>query len=178
MGCEHCGACCKGQLIVEANELDLVREPRLAGADITNRTRGWTYDVVSEELQDDSKCPVIAGGGRECRFLRTNNDCAIYATRPGACVAMEPGSEQCLEARRWVGPQPKKPGPKPIETNGYPWPSSRLNADDMHKLHLLSRRFKRPITSLIQEAVHRMCETLVETTLADNAAAKIEHPRE
>ena len=60
-----------------------------------------------------------------------------------------------------IGESPKRPERDPIETNGYPWPASRLNADDMHKLHLLRLQTKKPITKLIQEAVNQIFEMLV-----------------
>ncbi len=95
--CDHCGACCKGHLIVEAYELDVLREPRLATADISGRTRDMAEEVLMAELEQEGKCLIIAGG-QQCTFLDVNN-CAIYTTRPNVCVAMKPGVDQCNEAR-------------------------------------------------------------------------------
>ena len=105
MQCEQCGSCCKGHLIVEAYELDVLREPHLAAADISERTRGMTYDALMAELEQEGRCLVIAAKD-ECKFIRGNNTCAIYATRPNVCVAMEPGSEQCQQARQAEGLPP------------------------------------------------------------------------
>lgn len=61
-----------------------------------------------------------------------------------------------------IGESPNRPERKPIETNGYAWPASRLTADDIHKLHLLRLQTNTPITKLIQEAVQMICEGLAE----------------
>ena len=100
--CEKCGACCKGHLIVEAYHLDILREPHLAAADVSERTREMTYETLMADLEQDGSCLVIAAG-EECKFVRGNNTCAIYPTRPNVCVALEPGSEQCEEAREEGG---------------------------------------------------------------------------
>jgi Fe-S-cluster containining protein len=103
--CNQCGACCKGHLIVEAYDLDVLREPHLAVADISERTREMSYQTLMAELEQHGKCLVIAAG-QECKFLRGNNTCAIYPTRPNVCVALEPGSDQCQEAREAEGLAP------------------------------------------------------------------------
>ena len=101
--CDQCGACCKGHLIVEAYDLDVLREQHLAAADITERTRELSYDALMADLEQDGRCLVIAGGEDECKFLRGNNTCSIYPTRPNVCVAMRAGDEQCQEARAAEG---------------------------------------------------------------------------
>ena len=105
MQCEQCGACCKGHLVVEVYDLDVLREPHLAAADITEHTRGMFYETLMAELEQEGQCLVVAGG-QECKFLRVNNTCAIYPTRPNVCVAMQPGDEQCREARKAEGLPP------------------------------------------------------------------------
>ena len=100
--CDQCGACCNGHLIVEAYDLDVLREPHLAAADIGERTRGMTYETLMADLEQEGRCLVIAAG-EECKFLRGDNTCAIYPTRPNVCVALEPGSDQCQEAREAEG---------------------------------------------------------------------------
>ena len=105
MQCEQCGSCCKGHLIVEAYELDVLREQHLATADITEHTRDMTYEALMADLEDDGRCLVIAGT-EECKFIRGDNTCAIYPTRPNVCVAMEAGSEQCQQARQNEGLPP------------------------------------------------------------------------
>jgi len=105
MQCEQCGACCKGHLLVEAYDLDVLREPHLAVADISGHTRGMSYETLMAELEQEGRCLII-GGGKECKFLRGDNTCAIYPTRPNVCVAMQPGDEQCQEAREAEGLEP------------------------------------------------------------------------
>jgi len=104
--CDQCGACCKGHLIVEAYDLDVLREQHLAAAYITERTRALSYDALMADLEQDGRCLVIAGGESECKFQRGDNTCAIYPTRPNVCVAMRPGDEQCQEARGAEGLPP------------------------------------------------------------------------
>jgi Fe-S-cluster containining protein len=96
--CDKCGACCR-RLLVEVYDLDVLREPHLAAADISERTRELSYDALMADLEQEGHCLVIAGGGHECKFLRGDNTCAIYPTRPNACVAMQAGDEQCQAAR-------------------------------------------------------------------------------
>ena len=97
--CQECGSCCKGHLIVEVYDLDVLREQHLAAADITERTRGMTYQTLMADLEQEGKCLVIAGGRDECKFLCEDDTCAVYPTRPNACVAMQAGDEQCRRAR-------------------------------------------------------------------------------
>ena len=96
--CDQCGACCKGHLIVEAYELDVLREQHLATADIGEWTRDMTYETLIAALEQEGRCLVIVGGD-ECKFLRGDNTCAIYPTRPNVCVGLQAGDEQCQEAR-------------------------------------------------------------------------------
>jgi len=92
-------------LIVEAYDLDVLREPHLAAADISEHTRDLAYNDLMAELEQDGKCLIIAGP-EECKFLRGNNTCAIYPTRPNVCVAMQAGDEQCQQARDTEGLPP------------------------------------------------------------------------
>ena len=64
-----------------------------------------SYQTLMAELEQHGKCLVIAAA-QDCKFLRGNNTCAIYPTRPNVCVALEPGSEQCQEAREAEGLPP------------------------------------------------------------------------
>ncbi len=107
--CDKCGACCNGRLLVEAYELDVSREPRLAIADIGNWTREMTLQTLMEELEQEGTCLVIAGGAHACSFLGDDNTCSIYPTRPNVCVAMAAGDGQCLEAREAAGVPLLKP---------------------------------------------------------------------
>lgn len=104
--CDQCGACCQGHLIVEADWVDLAREPRLLEAD-RHRT-GWPIEKVLEDLEEPGKAMLLALG-RRCPFLDGENRCEIYPTRPAVCVAMEAGDEQCQQCRREAGLPPLEP---------------------------------------------------------------------
>ena len=101
--CDRCGACCLGHLLVEADLVDLLREPRLISAD--RHRSGWSFDAAARDLEDESRSLLIAGVDR-CPFLSAENCCSIYPTRPNACVAMQAGDEQCQQAREEAGMRP------------------------------------------------------------------------
>jgi len=63
-----------------------------------------------------------------------------------------------------IGSSPRRPKRDPIETNGYRWPATRITAEDMRRLHLLSLETKKPITQLIHEAVELMYELFQEAS--------------
>jgi Fe-S-cluster containining protein len=104
--CDKCGACCKGILIVETDDLDILREPRLIDADPHHR--GKSVAQVVSEIRNEMKAVVIACG-HSCSFLAADNRCTIYPTRPNVCVAFEAGDEQCQEARAAHGLPPLLP---------------------------------------------------------------------
>ena len=81
---------------MEADELDVQREPRLVAAD-KHYNRLSAADAVQQLREDVGRCLVIACGC-PCPFL-AEDQCSIYPTRPNVCVALEPGSEQCQMAR-------------------------------------------------------------------------------
>lgn len=93
--CDQCGACCK-QLLIEADWLDVQREPRLLQAD-----KDYASLPIVEAmtlLEDEYRSVIVGGPGRTCQFL-CENKCSIYPTRPNVCVGMQAGDEQCQEAR-------------------------------------------------------------------------------
>lgn len=102
--CDQCRACCKGSLIIEADDLDVMREPRLIDA----HHRGKPVHQVVYEIQHDFKTVYLAGGS-PCAFLNPDNRCSIYPTRPNCCVGMEAGDEQCQAARGMEGLLPVMP---------------------------------------------------------------------
>lgn len=104
--CDKCGACCKGSLIVEADAIDVLREPRLIDAD--KYYRGETVDRVVFEIVNEGRVVLLACGSPSS-FLGPDNQCSIYPTRPNCCVGMEPGDEQCQAARRSAGLVPLEP---------------------------------------------------------------------
>ena len=98
--CDQCGACCRGTLLVEAYGIDVLREPRLASADVSRTDLASVEAVMADLNADFDRCLIIAGGkDQPCCFLGGDNRCTIYPTRPNVCVAMEAGSEQCQLAR-------------------------------------------------------------------------------
>ena len=104
--CDQCGACCKGSLIVEADGLDLMREPRLIQADPSYRNLSVHQAIAL--LQSDINSLLVTCES-QCMFLGTDNRCSIYATRPNACVGMQVGDEQCQKARHDNGLPPLEP---------------------------------------------------------------------
>ena len=112
--CDKCAACCKGHLIVEAFEIDALREPRIILAD--PYYAGGSIEEAFRALQDESRCVLLAGGGGPCMFLAPDNTCEIYPTRPNECVAMQAGDEQCQEVRQTED----LPRLEPIDPDGDP----------------------------------------------------------
>lgn len=101
--CDQCGSCCKGHLVVEAYEIDVLREPRLIAAD--PHYAGKSLEEALHELQEEFKCVLVAGG-RPCIFLDAASTCSIYPTRPNECVAMQAGEQQCQTSRKAEGLSP------------------------------------------------------------------------
>jgi hypothetical protein len=46
------------------------------------------------------------------------------------------------------------------DTKGYRWPADKLTVADMHMLHLISVRTKKPINVLLHEAVQSYYEVM------------------
>ncbi len=108
--CDQCGSCCNGHLLVEAYELDALREPRLLSAEVRVSMQELLAQDLMCELENEGRCLVISGGpDKPCKFLDSDNRCAIYPTRPNVCVGMLPGDRQCQEARSAEGLSPLKP---------------------------------------------------------------------
>jgi len=104
--CDRCGACCKGHLLVEAEAIDVIREPRVIGAD--RHHRGKSVQQMVKEIENEWKA-VILTCGQACPFLGQDDLCQIYPTRPNDCVAMQAGDEQCQECRASEGLPPLLP---------------------------------------------------------------------
>lgn len=108
--CDRCGACCRGSLLVEVYDLDVLREPKLAAADVTRPDFGSVEAVMADLNSEEGRCLIIAGGvDHPCSFKGSDDCCSIYPTRPNVCVAMEAGSEQCQYAREAAGLAPLPP---------------------------------------------------------------------
>jgi Fe-S-cluster containining protein len=112
--CDGCGICCEGHLLVEADILDLLREPRLLEAD--RYRAGWSLEKALADLEEPGRCLLIAGGVRGCSFLDVKKRCSIYPTRPNDCVGMQAGNEQCQQARQAAGLTLLEPVASPDKT--------------------------------------------------------------
>jgi Fe-S-cluster containining protein len=88
--CQQCGDCCRS-LIVEAGPLDALREPRIA-------RRGHLLAGRNDDPLEPQEWAWSLSCGTACPFLRPDNTCEIYATRPDACVGFVPGESRCRHA--------------------------------------------------------------------------------
>jgi Fe-S-cluster containining protein len=100
--CENCALCCQ-HLLVEADAVDVLREPQIQAV--------RPLKNVSGRLSVHDACWVLAGPGMPCAFLTSKKQCGIYPTRPHTCVAFLAGSRQCQELRKDHGlpPAPVQP---------------------------------------------------------------------
>lgn len=98
--CDHCGACCTGNLIIEADPMDVLREPRIASE--CKIMRGMDHSLPILETVWSVACVDPCPFHRDLR-------CAIYPTRPNVCVGFQAGSDQCQQSRRRVGLAPLNP---------------------------------------------------------------------
>lgn len=89
--CDGCGACCRTFPIYVMEE-DAIREPRILD-EAQRNTNSSRYPLTLFPL------PFHEG----CCFLRSDQQCDIYLTRPTICRELAAGSEQCHEARRRCG---------------------------------------------------------------------------
>ena len=98
---------------MQAEELDVLREPRLVEAD--PHFAGKTAEEVVDELQRDmgNVITIACSTDRPCCFLGDDNQCTIYPTRPNDCVAMQAGDDQCQDARQQAGLPPLEPNDDP-----------------------------------------------------------------
>lgn len=108
--CDRCGLCCKN-LIVEIDELDLIREPRLIQVSVPFRVPEGMLLVDGDGEPAEEVVPGYGAGamlvcGEPCKMLGSDNACAIYPTRPNCCVGFRAGSEKCQELREARGLPP------------------------------------------------------------------------
>ena len=95
--CDNCALCCQ-YLLVEADAVDVLREPRIE----SERPLG----NIHPRLSVLDVCWLLAGPGMPCPFLTPEKKCDIYPTRPEDCVAFVPGSPKCQELRKEFGLAP------------------------------------------------------------------------
>ncbi|MDQ8208110.1 YkgJ family cysteine cluster protein [Coraliomargarita sp. SDUM461003] len=92
--CENCGACCRCFPIF-ASETDAEREPA-----IRRETRQLEPHLATQDkAYQMHPLPFL----ESCAFLKEDQLCRIYATRPTVCRRFEAGSDQCIEARERMG---------------------------------------------------------------------------
>ena len=97
--CDHCGLCCR-HLIVEADAIDLLREPRIEQeCPLGKRADGMSILDACWILTQTGACPFLTP---ECR-------CGIYPTRPDNCVAFVASAPQCQALRKEHGLKPLVP---------------------------------------------------------------------
>lgn len=97
--CTQCGACCRSFPIF-ASASDAQTEPKIQREALH----------LPEHLQSANMAyqlyPLPFHTG--CPFLNDDALCRIYEARPMVCRRFEPGSAQCIEARRRQGIEPKE----------------------------------------------------------------------
>ena len=95
--CTDCGACCQCFPIF-ASEDDAAKEPKIQeeGIRVDNFLR--KSNLVAYRIYP---LPFL----ETCAFLKEDKLCRIYDTRPEVCRKFQPGSDQCIEARRRKGIQ-------------------------------------------------------------------------
>lgn len=89
-----CGACCRCFPIF-ATEEDAGQEPKIKEEGIQVKKFSKS-DRVAYQLYP---LPFLEA----CPFLKEDKLCRVYETRPEVCRKFEPGSDQCIEARRGLG---------------------------------------------------------------------------
>lgn len=82
MNCLKCGACCRN-LIIEAEQLDVMREPRIAAE---CRKLDGNGTIPEEDVKWCLAPRIVDGKMCGCPFLTPANQCGIYPTRPNVCV--------------------------------------------------------------------------------------------
>lgn len=103
LDCQSCGACCRNPRHNRGGGIldyvDVVPSDRL----FQRRGLREQYTWLSPEgtrhmrLRPDGCCTALEG--TIGRFA----SCGIYRLRPAVCAALEPGTPQCMEARRENG---------------------------------------------------------------------------
>lgn len=92
--CTRCGACCRCFPIF-ASEVDAAREPMI-------RKESLLLALHLRKAERSYKLfplPFL----EQCSFLKEDQLCRIYETRPDVCRHFEPGGVQCIEARKRSG---------------------------------------------------------------------------
>jgi Fe-S-cluster containining protein len=90
--CLACGACCYGpDEYVSVTALDL------------NRMSGRTQGRMVVKRRDRMFLKMVQGHCAALHARQGHFSCRMYAERPAPCRIVEPGSRECLDARRRRG---------------------------------------------------------------------------
>ena len=91
--CQRCGLCCQAHVALLAHPEDIQRWRREGRSDILRVVEAETQET--DGMGDSAMvapCPYL-------ERLEGEWGCAIYATRPLACQAFQPGSSLCSQSR-------------------------------------------------------------------------------
>jgi Fe-S-cluster containining protein len=103
--CDNCGVCCERLIVDDVGALDVLREPAIVAQGVLLDGNGaLPVDALRWRLSPRKAGTRIVG----CPF-HVGGRCAIYATRPNACVSFQAGCSQCQELRQRHGLQALKP---------------------------------------------------------------------
>jgi Fe-S-cluster containining protein len=108
IACDNCQALCCRKLIIEADEDDVRREPRIA--DEWKQLKGW-------EMEPYRRWCWVGIKGGPCPFLDESNRCGIYDTRPGECRCFRVGGQHCRDLRETYGVDPAEVAQGKLEFN-------------------------------------------------------------
>jgi hypothetical protein len=102
--CGPCGACCREAFdsvpLGPEDDATAERHP-----DLVRTSTGWRDLVrVPSPTGCGTRCAALIGDGPTTPFR-----CTIYPDRPTSCRDLEPGSPNCVFARRRVGLSPATP---------------------------------------------------------------------
>lgn len=103
LDCQTCGACCcnrdenRREGIAAYVEIDDPRSRLLTKATLRKRYVVVADDAPHLRLDPSGRCAALEGK------LGMRVRCAVYADRPRGCRLVEPGTRECLDARRERG---------------------------------------------------------------------------
>jgi hypothetical protein len=115
--------------LLEIDMIDIAREPRIAAVAMPFKPPcpDWTAEMEfddEEGWEEYQRVGPLVPGWEHGASLNTGPDhacpflggvpggerpCGIYPTRPGCCVGMQAGGDQCQDARRVAGLRPLEP---------------------------------------------------------------------
>lgn len=109
LDCTRCGACCcnsddnRAEAFVDYVQIfpsDSLYTNHRARAEWAVRNARGEWHL---RLAEDHRCVALSGP------VGQSVHCTIYAQRPAVCRRVEPGGEECLNARRERGIDPRTP---------------------------------------------------------------------